>query len=116
MQKQRKDLSVADRGMIWNTDLMETLELDNLVGQANDELAAESDDTLRHERGRFLGRLLMPRDLREQLAGSGPIVMILDASTARIHWELVTRAGLRQVARYADGCPHCGGVPCACAP
>jgi len=34
VQKKRKDLSVADRGMIWNTDLMETLELDNLIGQA----------------------------------------------------------------------------------
>jgi len=28
------DVSVADRGMIWNTDLIETLELDNLLGQA----------------------------------------------------------------------------------
>ena len=30
----RPDLKVTDRGMIWNTDLMETLEFDNLVGQA----------------------------------------------------------------------------------
>jgi succinate dehydrogenase / fumarate reductase flavoprotein subunit len=30
----RKDLAVSDRGLIWNTDLMETLELDNLIGQA----------------------------------------------------------------------------------
>jgi succinate dehydrogenase / fumarate reductase flavoprotein subunit len=30
----RKDLQVSDRGLIWNTDLMETLELDNLIGQA----------------------------------------------------------------------------------
>jgi succinate dehydrogenase / fumarate reductase flavoprotein subunit len=30
----RADLSVTDRGLIWNTDLMETLELDNLIGQA----------------------------------------------------------------------------------
>jgi len=30
----RKDLAVTDRGMVWNTDLMETLELDNLIGQA----------------------------------------------------------------------------------
>ena len=30
----RGDLAVSDRGMIWNTDLMETLELDNLIGQA----------------------------------------------------------------------------------
>jgi len=28
------DISVADRTMVWNSDLMETLELDNLVGQA----------------------------------------------------------------------------------
>jgi succinate dehydrogenase / fumarate reductase flavoprotein subunit len=34
VQKRRKDLAVSDRGMIWNTDLMETLELDNLIGQA----------------------------------------------------------------------------------
>jgi len=28
------DVSVADRGLVWNTDLIETLELDNLLGQA----------------------------------------------------------------------------------
>jgi succinate dehydrogenase / fumarate reductase flavoprotein subunit len=28
------NVSVSDRGMIWNTDLIETLELDNLLGQA----------------------------------------------------------------------------------
>ena len=28
------DLSVTDRTMIWNTDLVETLELDNLMSQA----------------------------------------------------------------------------------
>ena len=31
---QFKDIQVSDQTMIWNTDLMETLELDNLVGQA----------------------------------------------------------------------------------
>ncbi len=30
----RAELSVTDRGLIWNTDLVETLELDNLVAQA----------------------------------------------------------------------------------
>ncbi|MBN9320054.1 MAG: succinate dehydrogenase flavoprotein subunit [Caulobacterales bacterium] len=30
----KADLSVQDRTMIWNTDLVETLELDNLIGQA----------------------------------------------------------------------------------
>jgi succinate dehydrogenase / fumarate reductase flavoprotein subunit len=28
------DIAVTDRSMVWNTDLLETLELDNLVGQA----------------------------------------------------------------------------------
>jgi succinate dehydrogenase / fumarate reductase, flavoprotein subunit len=30
----RPDIKVSDRGMIWNTDLIETLEFENLVGQA----------------------------------------------------------------------------------
>jgi len=29
-----KDVRVSDRGMVWNTDLIETLELDNLLAQA----------------------------------------------------------------------------------
>ena len=28
------DLAVADRSMIWNTDLVDALELDNMIGQA----------------------------------------------------------------------------------
>lgn len=34
VQAKRKDLKVTDRGLIWNTDLVETLELENLIGQA----------------------------------------------------------------------------------
>jgi len=30
----RADLSVSDRGLVWNTDLVETLEFENLVSQA----------------------------------------------------------------------------------
>ena len=29
-----KDVGISDRSLIWNTDLVEGLELDNLVGQA----------------------------------------------------------------------------------
>jgi succinate dehydrogenase / fumarate reductase flavoprotein subunit len=32
--RQMADVSVTDRSLIWNTDLIETLELDNLIGQA----------------------------------------------------------------------------------
>jgi succinate dehydrogenase / fumarate reductase flavoprotein subunit len=28
------DIQTFDRGLVWNTDLIETLELDNLIGQA----------------------------------------------------------------------------------
>jgi succinate dehydrogenase / fumarate reductase flavoprotein subunit len=34
VEARRKDLQVTDRSMVWNSDLMETLELDNLIGQA----------------------------------------------------------------------------------
>jgi succinate dehydrogenase / fumarate reductase flavoprotein subunit len=34
VQAKRTDLRVTDRSMVWNSDLMETLELDNLIGQA----------------------------------------------------------------------------------
>ena len=34
IQAKRRDLKVTDRGMIWNTDLVETLEFENLIGQA----------------------------------------------------------------------------------
>ena len=32
--KRMEDISVADKGLIWNSDLIETMELDNLIGQA----------------------------------------------------------------------------------
>ena len=35
-----KDIGVTDRSMVWNTDLVETLELDNLMGNAQVTMAA----------------------------------------------------------------------------
>jgi succinate dehydrogenase / fumarate reductase, flavoprotein subunit len=32
--QKKADLKVSDRGLVWNTDLVETLELDNLIGNA----------------------------------------------------------------------------------
>jgi succinate dehydrogenase / fumarate reductase, flavoprotein subunit len=34
VNKQMEDIAVTDRSLIWNTDLIETLELDNLMAQA----------------------------------------------------------------------------------
>jgi hypothetical protein len=65
-----------------------------LVMRANDELAAEWDPALQLERGQFLARLLVPDDLRTQLHTSAPLVLVLDAASARIHWELLARSDL----------------------
>jgi succinate dehydrogenase / fumarate reductase flavoprotein subunit len=45
IQARRKDISVTDRGLIWNTDLVETLEFENLIGQAVVTLAGAVNRT-----------------------------------------------------------------------
>ena len=44
-----KDISVTDRGLVWNTDLIETLELENLLGQA--VITMQSGLTRKESRG-----------------------------------------------------------------
>ncbi len=66
----------------------------NLVWTANDELAGEQTPAVQLERGRFLEGLLMPIDLRKQLYGAAPLVMMLDSTTARIHWEMIAQPSL----------------------
>ena len=63
----------------------------SLVASANDELAAESHPGKQKERGRFLERLLLPADLRDHFTGDAPLVLVLDATTARIHWEMAAQ-------------------------
>jgi CHAT domain len=62
-----------------------------VVEQANDELALETDPAAQHERGEFLGRILIPQDLRSELSSTAPMVLQVDATTARIHWEMVSQ-------------------------
>jgi succinate dehydrogenase / fumarate reductase flavoprotein subunit len=38
-------VQVSDRSLIWNTDLFETLELDNLLGQAHVTMASAANRT-----------------------------------------------------------------------
>ncbi len=45
IQARRKDIKVEDRGLIWNTDLVETLEFENLIGQAIVTLAGAVNRT-----------------------------------------------------------------------
>jgi len=38
VMKKYKDVGITDRSMIWNTDLIETLELENLLNQASQQM------------------------------------------------------------------------------
>jgi hypothetical protein len=61
-----------------------------LVEESNDALPAAESFAKQLDHGNLLGRLLLPRDMREMiLQQTVPIVLALDASTARIHWEMV---------------------------
>ena len=65
-----------------------------LVWEANDELATESDLLMQSERGSFLQKLLVPVELRAQFSTDAPLVMMLDSTMARIHWEMVAQPDL----------------------
>jgi pimeloyl-ACP methyl ester carboxylesterase len=65
-----------------------------LVNEANDELAAEWRPQLQQERGRLMERLLVPEDLRPHLASDAPLVLVVDTTTARIHWEMVAQSSM----------------------
>jgi pimeloyl-ACP methyl ester carboxylesterase len=61
-----------------------------IVEESNDALPAAESFAKQLDHGNLLGRLLLPRDMREMiLQQTVPIVLALDASTARIHWEMV---------------------------
>ena len=61
-----------------------------LVEESNDALPTAESFAKQLDHGNLLGRLLLPRDMREViLQQTVPIVLALDATTARIHWEMV---------------------------
>lgn len=65
-----------------------------LVMQANDELAAEWKPVKQVYHGQFLEKLLVPAELRSEFYRhrENPVVLMLDASTARIHWEALAQS------------------------
>jgi hypothetical protein len=63
-----------------------------LVTQANDEIAAEWKPARQLERGRFMEKLIIPEDFRPAMSSNSPLVMMLDADTARIHWEALAQS------------------------
>jgi hypothetical protein len=68
-----------------------------LVDEANNLLPAASDIAVQLDRGNLIGRLLLPQDLREAIVRPGvPLVATVDATTARIHFEMIALASASQ--------------------
>jgi pimeloyl-ACP methyl ester carboxylesterase len=63
----------------------------SLVMEANDGLPELEDTEKQLEWGRYMENLLMPDDLRPVFSTSAPVVMTLDSTTARIHWEMIAQ-------------------------
>jgi len=59
------DVQVSDRSLVWNTDLVETLELDNLLGQAL--VTMHSAENRKESRGAHAREDYKERDDREWL-------------------------------------------------
>ena len=58
--KRMEDLHVSDRGLIWNSDLIETMELDNLISQA--VVTMKSADNRKESRGAHMHEDFPDRD------------------------------------------------------
>lgn len=63
----------------------------SLVMEANDRIPNISDRDAQLEWGRFMENILLPRDLRDVFKTKAPIVMALDSTTAKIHWEMLAQ-------------------------
>lgn len=62
-----------------------------LVAQANDMLPTSGTRPEQAENGDFVARLMLPRDFRNLVFGADPVVLQVDATTARVHWELLAQ-------------------------
>lgn len=74
----------------------------DLVATANDELAGEWNVRQQLQRGQFLERLLIPADLRPILYTGAPLVILLDSTTARIHWEMLAQTTVARPAETSE--------------
>ena len=86
-----------------------TVEVDtDLIDQTNDLLVQAETIQKQSQYGEVLGRLLIPNDLRDQFQPNAPLVMQMDARSARIHWEMVVPAGGERNLQDLGACPFLG--------
>jgi hypothetical protein len=68
-----------------------------LIDEANDQMPAAVDYAMQADKGNLLSRLLLPADFRELvIKPPTPVVLTLDRTTARIHWEMLALAPATQ--------------------
>jgi len=60
-----------------------------LVEEANDRFPGLADGEVQFTHGRFFKRLLMPAEFDPILSTPEPLIVVLDSTTARIHWEVM---------------------------
>jgi pimeloyl-ACP methyl ester carboxylesterase len=61
-----------------------------LVNEANDQLPGAGSFAQQRDHGHVLASVLLPQDMREMIERQQvPVVLALDATTARIHWEML---------------------------
>ncbi|HVG34689.1 MAG TPA: CHAT domain-containing protein [Pyrinomonadaceae bacterium] len=74
----------------------------SLVMEANDRIPTLSSTDEQLEWGRYMENILLPDDLRPVFSTNAPVVMMLDSTTARIHWEMIAQPDLSGSAGRSD--------------
>lgn len=74
----------------------------SLVMEANDRIPTLSSTDEQLDWGRYMENILLPDDLRPVFSTNAPVVMTLDSTTARIHWEMIAQPDLSGRANRSD--------------